>query len=167
MSPEETADGTADATQLVFEDTVELATTRAAAWEFISDPVWLVDCVPGAEDIRRRSEREYTLEIVQEIGPFTVTLDGDVELVELNEPEWVLADGTAYDDSTGSSFDVVSAMEMHATDDGTVELAYRAELTMTGGVASVGAHLASKVIRSNVETYFENLRERIDRQSTE
>ncbi|MFC7134842.1 MULTISPECIES: CoxG family protein [Salinibaculum] len=167
MGAEETADGDGDATQLGFEDTVELATTKADAWEFVSDPVQLVDCVPGAEDVERRSQREYAFEIVQGIGPFTVTLDGDVELVELNEPDWILADGTAYDDSTGSTFDVVSAMEMNETDDGTVELAYRADLTMTGGVASVGARLASRVIRSNVETYFENVREKIDGQATE
>lgn len=164
MGTEET-DGGDDGTQLAFENTVELATTKEAAWAFVSDPEKLVDCVPGAEEVQRQSEREYTFEIVQGIGPFTVTLDGDVELVELNEPDWILADGSAYDDSTGSTFDIVSGMEMNETDDGTVELAYRADLTMTGGVASVGAHLASRVIRSNVDAYFENVRAAIDGES--
>jgi carbon monoxide dehydrogenase subunit G len=147
-----------DESQLVFEESVEIPATKADAWELISDPESLVECVPGAEDIERHSDREYTFEIVQTIGPFTVTLDGDVELVEMNEPDWIVADGSAYDDTTGSHFDVLAAMEMTEAGE-SVELAYRADLSMTGGVATVGARLARRVINSNVETYFENVRE--------
>lgn len=161
MSVDQTADDE-DGKQLEFEDTVEIGTTKDEAWDFISDPENLVDCVPGAEDIERLSEREYTFEIVQGIARFTITLDGDVELVEMNEPDWIVADGHAYDASTGSDFDVLAAMEMTETDDATVELAYRAELTMTGGVASIGARLARRVIASNVEDYFDNIKAELD-----
>jgi carbon monoxide dehydrogenase subunit G len=147
-----------DESQLVFEESVEIPATKVDAWERISDPESLVECVPGAEDIERHSDREYTFEIVQTIGPFTVTLDGDVELVEMNEPDWIVADGSAYDDTTGSQFDVLAAMEMTEAGE-SVELAYRADLSMTGGVATVGARLARRVIGSNVETYFENVRQ--------
>jgi hypothetical protein len=159
MSVDQSADDSGK--QLEFEDTVAIGTTKSEAWEFISDPENLVDCVPGAQEIERLSEREYTFEIVQGIARFTITLEGDVELVEMNEPDWIVADGHAYDGSTGSDFDVLAAMEMTETEEG-VDLAYRAELTMTGGVASIGARLARRVIRSNVEEYFENITAELD-----
>ncbi|MEF8831483.1 MAG: SRPBCC domain-containing protein, partial [Halobacteriales archaeon] len=127
-------------------------------WAFISQPGNLVDCVPGARDIQRRSEREYAFEIQQGLGRFTVDLDGEVELVEMNEPDWIVADGSAYDDTTGSTFEGVAAMEMTDVDDETVELAYMADLSFTGGVASLGARLVGRVIGSQVEDYFENVR---------
>ena len=142
---------------LEFEDSVSIRRSKNEVWAFISDPENLVECVPGAEDINKLSEREYTFEIAQSIARFTITLEGDVELVEMDEPDWILADGSAYDDSTGSTFDVITAMEMTESDED-IKLIYRAELTMTGGIASVGARLAKRVIRSNVEEYFDNVK---------
>jgi carbon monoxide dehydrogenase subunit G len=142
--------------QLTFEDAVEIDGGREELWAFVSDPENLVDCVPGAQEVDRRSEREYSFVVEQGIGRFTVTLDGEVELVEMDEPDVVVADGSAYDGGTGSTFEGLAAMEMSGDDP--VELAYTAEMTFTGGVASLGARLVRRVIRSNVEEYFDNIR---------
>jgi carbon monoxide dehydrogenase subunit G len=156
MTDEGTSDGRG--TQLEFEDTVEMAGEMEDLWSFISDPENLVECVPGAEEIDRRSETEYSFVIVQGIGRFSVTLEGDVELVEMNEPEYIVADGAALDTGTGSEFDVLAAMEMRERDDGTLELAYTAEVTITGGVASIGARFTRRVVRSRMDDYFDNVR---------
>jgi carbon monoxide dehydrogenase subunit G len=142
--------------QLEFEGAVEIEGTRDELWAFISDPENLVDCVPGAEEVQRRSDREYSFVVEQGIGRFTVTLDGEVELVEMDEPDFVVADGSAYDGGTGSTFEGLAAMEMSGDDP--VDLAYTAEMTFTGGVASLGARLVRRVIRSNVDEYFDNIR---------
>ena len=147
-----------DGTQLEFEDTVEIGGDKDDLWTFISDPENLVDCVPGAKDIERHSEREYTFVIEQGIARFTVTLDGDVELVEMNEPDFIVAQGSAYDGGTGSTFEGLAAMEMTKNGDDSVDLAYTAELSFTGGVASLGARIVRRVVRSNVEEYFDNIR---------
>ena len=152
--------GDDDGKTLEFEDTVEIGGDKDDLWVFISDPENLVDCVPGAKDVERVTEREYEFVIEQGIGRFTVTLDGDVELVEMDEPDAIVADGSAYDGGTGSTFSGVAAMEMHGDDP--VELAYTAEMTFTGGVASLGARLVGRVVRSNVEEYFENIRDRFE-----
>lgn len=143
---------------LEFEDTVRLDGSKEDLWPFISDPENLVVCVPGAREIERHSEREYSFEIEQSIGNFSAVFDGDVELVELNEPHWIVADGSAYDRGTGSTFDVVAAMEMTDEDDETIALAYTAEVTFTGGVATYAARWIKRVIRKRVEEYFRNIR---------
>lgn len=149
-------------TDLQFEDTITIDAPKAEVWNFISAPENLVTCVPGAEQVERHSKHEYEFEIVQKIGPFTVTLDGEAELVEMNEPDWIVADGTAYDGGTGSKFDVAAAMEMTETADGTVELAYRSDLTMGGGIASVGGRIARRFISSTIDDYFDNIKDNLE-----
>ncbi|MEF8756733.1 MAG: SRPBCC domain-containing protein [Halobacteriales archaeon] len=156
MSTDETTDD--DGKTLEFEDTVAIDGTKNELWAFISQPENLVDCVPGAQDIERLSEREYTFVIEQSIGNFSAVFDGDVELVEMNEPDWIVADGSAYDRGTGSTFDVLAAMEMNADGESGVELAYSADVAFTGGVAAYAATWIRRVVSSRVDEYFANIK---------
>lgn len=142
---------------LEFEGSIELEGSKDEIWRFISDPENLLDCVPGAREIERHSKREYTFTIEKEIGFFSAVFDGDAELVEMNEPRWIVANGSAYDQATGSTFDVLAAMEMTETDRETVELVYNADVTFTGGVAKHGAKWIRRVIDWQVEEYFGNI----------
>lgn len=163
MSQDSLTDGD---TQLEFADTLVVETTSAEVWSFISDPENLATCVPGADEIERLSERQYTCEITKGMSHLTVSLSGEVELVELNEPAWVVAKGTAYDSTTGTDFEGLAAMEMVGIDDETTELAYTAELSFTGGLATLGARIVRKVIASDVQTYFENVKAEVEDESS-
>lgn len=148
-----------------FEDTVTLETTKDDLWAFISDPENLAQCVPGAQEVERVSQRRYTCEIERGISRLTLSVSGEVEMVEMNEPDWILADGNAYDSTTGSEFDLLAAMEMTESDDGTVDLGYTAELSFTGGVAGIAGlseGLVRSVVKSDVDTYFENIRAEVE-----
>lgn len=160
---EEAAD--ADDGAMTFEDVVTVGTSKDDLWTFVSNPENLAQCVPGAKEVERLSERRYTCEIELGVSRLTLSVAGEVELVEMNEPDWIVADGNAYDATTGSEFDVLAAMEMTAVDDRTVELAYSAELTFTGGVAGVAGltdGLVRSVVQSNMDTYFENVKAEVE-----
>lgn len=148
--------------QLTFEDTVTLRTTKAHLWSVISDPEVLTRCVPGAEAITRESERRYTCEITRGISHLTISLTGEVEFVELNEPDWVVAKGSAYDPKTHSDFDVLAAMEMADRDDGTVALTYSAQVSFTGGIASLPTRIFRPIVGSDIDAYFENVRASVE-----
>lgn len=151
-------DGTeADATELEFEDSVEIPTTKDDLWVTISDPEVLATCVPGAESVERLSERTYTVDLTRGISSLTITMEGEFELVEMNEPDWVVASGTAYDPRTASDFEGLAAMEMSELADGTTRLDYRASMTFTGGVASLPTKIVDSVVRRDVGNYFENV----------
>lgn len=150
---------------MTFDDAVTIEATKADLWSFVSDPENLAQCVPGAKEVEQLSERRYTCEIERGVSRLKLSVSGEVELIEMNEPDWIVADGNAYDSTTGSEFDVLAAMEMTEVDDRTVELAYTAELSFTGGVAGV-AGLTDGLVRSLVEsdmaTYFENIRTEVE-----
>lgn len=146
---------------LEFTDTVSIDTDKKTLWNFISDAQNLADVVPGAKSVTKHSERRYTLEIERGIGHVSVSLDGEFELVEMNEPEYIIAEGEAFDSTTGSTFEVLAAMEMKERDGG-VDLSYTAQLFYTGGVASLGARLLKKFIEGDVDRYFDNVKSRVE-----
>ncbi|WP_229113829.1 CoxG family protein [Halapricum desulfuricans] len=149
--------------RLEFSDTVTIETGKDDLWAFISQAENLADCIPGAESVERLSERHYTCEITRGISRVRVSLDGEFELVEMNEPDWIVMEGNGFDSTTGSDFDVLAAMEMNEHDEGT-DLSYSAELYYTGGVARLGARLLSRVIRGDIETYFQNIKDDVEAQ---
>lgn len=149
-------------TDLHFEDTVLVPGTTERLWSVISDPEMLVQCVPGADDIERVSERKYTCEITRGISNLNISLSGEVDLVELNEPDWVVASGTAHDPKTHSDFRMLAAMELSAIDEASVKFAYTAEVSFTGGIASLPNTMLRPIFKSDIDTYFENVQQAVE-----
>lgn len=157
----DTATDQDDGSRLEFADTVEIAAGKDELWAYISDPENLARSIPGAEEVERVSEREYTCTISRGIRRISVSLSAELELVEMDPPDHIVAEGTAFEHTTGSDFDVVGAMRMTETDDA-VELSYMADVEFTGGIATLGAHLLESVVQADVETYFENIRAAVE-----
>lgn len=157
---EEASDG-----GLSFEGAVRFDASKDDLWTFISDPENLVQCVPGADDVEQQSQRRYTFDITRGVSRLTLSVSGEAELIEMHEPDWIVADGNAYDSTTGSQFDVIAAMEMAETGNGSVDLGYTIDLTLTGGVAGVTGltdGIVRSVVQSDMETYFENIRTEVE-----
>ncbi|QSG04007.1 CoxG family protein [Natranaeroarchaeum sulfidigenes] len=151
-----------DDTQLEFEDSVTIDAGKEELWGFISEAQNLAQCIPGAESVTRETERRYTCEVTRGISKMTISIDGELEMVEMNEPDWIVADGEAFDSTTGSRFDVLAAMEMSEVEGDRTELAYTAELSYSGGVASLPKLVVRKAVTSDLNSYFENIRTEIE-----
>ena len=147
---------------LEFSDAVSIETTRADLWATISDPEVLTECVPGAESIDRVSERTYTVDITRGVSHLTVSLSGEAEFVEMNPPESVVTSATAFDSKTGSDFDILAGMEITPVDDGTAELAYSAEVSISGGVGTMSSRLLRPIVNRDITTYFENIKAEVE-----
>ncbi|MFD1641363.1 CoxG family protein [Halohasta litorea] len=153
----EAADGT-----LTFSDSVAIETTPEALWSTISDPATLTECVPGAESIERVSERKYTVKITRGVSHLTVSLSGEAEFVEMNPPDYVVTSATAFDSKTGSDFDILAAMEISPVEDGTAELAYSAEVSISGGVGTMSSRLLRPIVNRDITTYFSNIKTEVE-----
>jgi hypothetical protein len=157
---EESDDGT-DGKRLEFTDTVELDADPETVWDSISDPAVLTRCVPGADSIERVDERTYAVEITRGVSKLTVSLSGEAEFVEMNPPDYLVTTASAFDSKTGSDFQILSGMEMAETDTGTA-LTYQAEVTVSGGVASMSSAVFKPIVKRDVDTYFGNVKDEIE-----
>jgi carbon monoxide dehydrogenase subunit G len=148
--------------RLEFTDSVRIETDKKTLWETVSDPATLTECVPGAESIEQVSERTYTVDITRGVSHLTVSLSGEAEFVEMNPPESVVTSADAFDSKTGSDFDILAAMEIQAVDGTASELAYTAEVAISGGVATMSTRLLRPIIERDINTYFENIKETVE-----
>jgi len=163
VSDADTVDTESDEDErLEFSDAVCIETSPDALWTTISDPETLTECVPGAESIERVSERVYTVEITRGLSHLTVSLSGEAEFVEMNPPAYVVTNAGAFDSKTGSDFDILAAMEIQPTDDGLAELAYSAEVTISGGVASMSNRILRPIVERDINTYFSNIKAAVE-----
>lgn len=154
-----------DGTQLEFEDSLTIETSQETLWPILSDPSVLAACVPGAETIEQVSDRRYTVEVTRGIASLSISLTGEVEIVELHKPQWMLVEGSAYDSRTHSDFEGTAALELEQMDDDVVELIYKAYLTFSGGSGSLTPRLLRTIVNSDVDRYFDNLRSEVEQTS--
>ena len=147
---------------LEFSDTVSIDADKETVWAFISDAQNLADVVPGAKSVEQVSDRRYAVELERGIGRVRVKIDGEVELVEMDEPHWIIAEGEGFDSTTGSTFELSAGMEMVETGANGVELSYSAQVFYSGGIARVGNRLLRKFVVGDVEKYFDNVKARVE-----
>jgi carbon monoxide dehydrogenase subunit G len=148
--------------RLEFADAVYVDAVPDELWAYLSDPETLTECVPGAESIERLSERRYSVEITRGVSRLTISLSGEAEFVEMDPPDHVVTSATAFDSTTGSEFDVLAAMEIQDGDRYGAKLAYTAEVTYTGGAATLSPSVLRPIVERDIDSYFGNLTEVVE-----
>lgn len=139
-----------------YDGTATVPAPRERVWEPITDPEVLTSCIMGAQDVTRVSERAYEGVIEQRVAGVGVSMVGSVEIEDLDRPERLVFVGSGTDERTGSRMD--ADVEVHLADAGSeTELTYDVEVTFTGKLATLGGRILRRQVKSNVDTYFENL----------
>lgn len=143
-----------------YEGSATIPSNRADVWDPITDPEVLISCIMGAQEVTRISERKYEGLIQQSVAGITVSMEGEVEIQDMDRPERLTFFGTGSDSRTGSRMD--ADVEVHLMEDGDeMVMDYTVDITFTGKLATLGSRILKRQVKVNVETYFDNLVEYI------
>lgn len=145
-----------------FEDEVTVSTNNDHLWELVSDPEVLVNCVPGAKEVEKISETKYVGVVERGLAGISVSLNGEVEMTELNPPGSLEATVSGEDSRTNSRMDADAEMTMTETDENETNLHYHVDLEFTGRLASMGARIVKRKVSSDIDTFFANIKERAE-----
>ena len=145
-----------------FEDELVIDTDKEYLWTLVSDPEVLVECVPGAEEITRISELEYHGVVTLGLAGINLTLDGEVEMTEFDEPDRMSAIGRGQDRTTNSRMEADLTVDLLEGDDDGTTVSYYIDMDFTGRLASLGARIVKRKINSDINTFFDNLKERAE-----
>jgi len=145
-----------------FEDELAIDTDKKHLWSLVSDPEVLVECVPGAEEITRASEMEYHGAIERGIAGVTITLDGEVEMTEFDEPDRLSADARGVDRRSNSRMEATMRMDLFDDGDDGTTISYVIDMDFTGRLASLGARIVKRKINSDINTFFDNVKDRAE-----
>ena len=124
-------------------------------------PDILEACIPGAEEVERTSDTEYTGQVTRGMASITVTMDLDVAVVEDERPERVVIELEGSDKRTNSTAD--GTVTVTSSEDGDVTtLSYEADINFTGRLASLGGRLIKRQINKDLNTFFDELEEEVE-----
>ena len=66
---------------------------RERVWEALNDPAILKLCIPGAEELHKLSDTEFTAKVTAKIGAIKATFTGSVTLSDIDAPNgYTIAD---------------------------------------------------------------------------
>lgn len=127
---------------------------REKVWSFLTDAQAVSQCAPGLESLSVIDPGQ-RFEAVAAIGFGTVKVRfvTDVQWVELDPPR--MAKMKAHGTAPGSAADVLAEMLLEPLSEGTTQLSWTAEVTVSGTITSLASRLMGSVTKKVTANFFD------------
>ncbi len=130
-------------------------------WEFLVNPHVVARCAPGVESLEIIiPDRQFRAVASIGFGSAKVTFITDVEWLEMESP--YRAKMKAHGIAPGSAADVVAEMSLVSAGDSFTELAWWADVTISGTIASLASRLMGSVTQKLTDLFFDCVRKQIE-----
>ena len=137
-----------------------IAAPRADVWAALNDPEVLKACIPGCEEIEKKSPTELTAKVVQKVGPVRAKFTGEIELSDIVEGVSYRISGKGAGGAAGGASGG-AAVVLSDEESGT-KLAYEAEAKVTGKIAQLGGRLIDGFAKKMADQFFTRFQEEVE-----
>jgi carbon monoxide dehydrogenase subunit G len=126
---------------------------RETVWSALNDPDMLKACIPGCEELEKRSHTEFTARVATRIGPVSARFSGKVTLGELDPPNGYRISGEGQGGAAGFA---KGGAQVRLVEDGTgtTVLTYVAEAQVGGKLAQIGSRLIAGTAQKLADQFF-------------
>ena len=135
-----------------------------AVWAALNDPLVLKECIPGCEELEKRSDTEMAATVVIKIGPVKARFQGAVQLTNLNPPHSYTISGEGKGGIAGFAKGGADVTLVAESPDVTV-LNYSVKADVGGKIAQLGSRLIDSTARKLAGQFFTSFGERVRAQS--
>jgi carbon monoxide dehydrogenase subunit G len=127
---------------------------REKVWSFLTDAAAVSQCAPGLESMTV-IDPERRFEAVAAIGFGTVKVRfvTDVQWVELDPPR--MAKMKAHGTAPGSAVDVAAQMDLAEASEGSTQMSWSADVTVSGTITSLASRLMGSVTKKVTRNFFD------------
>jgi len=143
-----------------FNGTVEINADREKVWRFVVDPTQVGQCGPGVESIDVIDDTHFKAIAKVGVGFITARFRVDLELVDTEEP--IRAVIKARGQAPGSAVDAIGTMHLTGPPDGPTTMAWLAEVSISGTMASVGARLMDSTAEKMIGQTFDCMKVKLE-----
>jgi uncharacterized protein len=126
-------------------------------WNLVLQPGTLASCIPGAQKIESTDNKTYHCQVKQSVGPISVTLQFVINLTEIKEPTHVKAVGRGEALGKLGTFGLNMVVDLSEKPGNTVEIAYKADVSIVGKLATFGERIMRAKVNKVVEDFAQNL----------
>ena len=138
-------------------DEVVIPARRDAVYKSLNDPKVLEACIPGCEELTRRSDTEFDAVVVLKIGPMKARFKGSVTLDPAGAPASFSLKGEGNGGVAGFAKGGAK-VELVEQGDGTL-LKYEATAEPGGKIAQLGSRLIESTAKKLSASFFGNFEE--------
>ncbi len=144
-----------------FEGKVEIAAPRDKVWSFVIDPTQVGQCGPGVESVEAVDDRHFKARAKVGIGFISTRFVVDLEIAEQQPPERAVI--KAHGQAPGSAVDATAEMRLSdGAATGTTRMDWKADVTIAGTIAAVGARLIEGTANKMISQTFDCMRAKLE-----
>ncbi len=132
--------------------------SRDRLWDAIMDPDVVGQCIPGVQRIIAVSPDNYELDINVKVGVFSGSFNGTLEVLDKDAPvsyRMVVRGAGPMTSMSGEA-----AVSLEPDDDATL-LTFDGDVRVAGALARVGQRFMSSAAKSQFDTFFQRLRDKL------
>ena len=143
-----------------FEGTVDITAPRDRVWAFVTDPNQVGQCGPGVESIEVVDDTHFKATAKVGIGFISARFKVDMTFAELTPPDAAVI--KAHGQAPGSAVDADAWMDLKDGPDGGTTMDWKADVTIAGTLASVGARLIEGTANKMIGQTFDCMKQRLE-----
>ncbi len=144
---------------MILQGAFSVRSPRERVFEFLLDPHRLSGCIDDPHTIEVQDASRFRGTLKSGIGPVRGTFTWSATVVEKVPAEHgrIKVHGTGM----GSAFDIDALIQL-ADVEGTTTATWKADVTLSGTIASLGARLMHSTIDKKTQTFFDNVRKKLE-----
>ena len=129
-----------------------ISASRVQVWEALNDPDVLRACIPGLENLDKKSDTEFAAVVTTRVGPVKVRFEGSVTLSDLDPPHGYQIVGEGQGGVAGCA---KGTCQVSLGEEGEETLLrYRADAQVGGKLAQIGSRMISGVAKKTANDFF-------------
>ena len=147
-----------------FSGTQTIAVPIEKVWDYLVDVNKVAACAPGFQSLEELGDEHWKAVVAVGIGAVKAKFTLDVTRPEMKEPELMIV--KAHGKAPGSAVDMLGDMQLTALDESQTQMDWKANVNVSGTIASVGARLLNGVAQKLTGQFFDCLKTRLQTPAT-
>jgi uncharacterized protein len=139
----------------------QIPASREEVWAALNDPVALKESIPGAQEVEKVGDDEFTATVQAKVGPVRATFKGKIKLTDMDPPNGYTITGEGSGGAAGFAKGGAKVALRDGEAGGTV-LAYDVDAAVGGKLAQIGQRLIQGTARKMADEFFSNFAARFD-----
>jgi len=152
---------------MIIEGEFQLNAPIQRAWDFLTNFKEVASCIHSCQRVEIFDENNFAITINQKVGPISVTLETQTRFTEVNPPNRLVASGRGKDTLMGSSFELTNQMDLVQLSEKETLVRYKADVKISGRLASVGQSMIKIVAKREIAKVFEVIQAKMGGQRNE
>jgi len=140
---------------------------RAAAFEFVRDPVRLAECIPGCHDLRELSPRRYAAVLTNKLAFIVLSFNVVVEIIRIEPPSLIEAKINGEAIGLAGRVAATARLDLDEVGKGQTEIRYAVQVGLTGKLGGLGEPVFKATSAEMARRFGSNLKSAIESWRTE